>query len=418
MPLVPEEVFTPTTPVRDDMFATRRHEKIEDRVQQALREPGRQIILYGPTGVGKTSLLRFLCHKNQTPYVRVECGGEFDTMLQDALSKVVTEEVVERVASKSGEFGARVLAGIFGLNLGGQRAEEVKLASVRASLPVLLADALEQAEIEVLFLDNFENLGLQTHASDTRESIVQLLKSLADRAADNSDAVRLAIAGIPEASQELIIADEATARRLAQVEVTRMPQDELDQILERGEEKLGLTFAGLCRDRILQFSDGFPYYTHLLALHSVRQTITDGREEVEIGDFETALEGILLDCDLQLKTAYENAVETTGDVRMRRSIMEAMAQLNDLEVPFRAIRGAFLKLHPEYGSPQKLNFLSTALPALRDKYGIIADKNLPKSKNNFYRFRNPLMRAYVRLRMLRDNPGGTSQMNLSGKVQP
>ena len=61
-------------------------------------------------------------------------------------------------------------------------------------------------------------------------------------------------------------------------------------------------------------------------------------------------------------------------------------------------------MHPEYGEPQNLNFLSTALPDLKDRYGILADKGLPKSKNNLYRFKNPLMRAYVRLRMIRDNP--------------
>ena len=63
----PEEVFTPASPVRDDMFATRRHAGIEERVQGALGERGRQIIAYGPTGVGKTSLIRFLCHKGNIP---------------------------------------------------------------------------------------------------------------------------------------------------------------------------------------------------------------------------------------------------------------------------------------------------------------------------------------------------------------
>lgn len=43
----PEDVFTPATPVQDDMFATRHHEHLQDRVEDALGEPGRQVVVYG-----------------------------------------------------------------------------------------------------------------------------------------------------------------------------------------------------------------------------------------------------------------------------------------------------------------------------------------------------------------------------------
>jgi Cdc6-like AAA superfamily ATPase len=400
----PEDVFTPTSPVRDDMFASRRHEGLEERVQGALRERGRQIILYGPTGVGKTSLVRFLCHKNETSYVRTECGAPFDEMLRDALAQRVDEEVIERVRSTSGEVEAGLLAGIFSLKGRSGESEDVTVADVRRAMPNLIADALEAANVEVLFLDNYENLQVQDHVAATKMAIIQLLKSLSDRAADNRKALKLVVAGIPEASEELVTADEATARRLAQIEVPRMPADELDQILVHGEAKLGIEFEGLCRDRILQSSDGFPYYTHLIALHCSRRAINAQRGFVELSDFEGALDDIILDCDLTLRGAYRNAVETSGDVRARRSIMEAMARINDLEVPFRDIRGSFMELHPgRYDSPTKLNFLSPSMSELCDTYGILADKGLPKSKNNLYRFRNPLMRAYVRLTMERDS---------------
>lgn len=42
----PEQVFTPSRPVSDDMFATRQYEHLQDRVEGALVEQGRQIVLY------------------------------------------------------------------------------------------------------------------------------------------------------------------------------------------------------------------------------------------------------------------------------------------------------------------------------------------------------------------------------------
>jgi hypothetical protein len=90
--------------------------------------------------------------------------------------------------------------------------------------------------------------------------------------------------------------------------------------------------------------------------------------------------------------------------------MEAVATLNDLEVPFKAIRQSFLQLHPEYGTLERLNFISTAIKPLKEDYEILADRDMPKSKNNLYRFRNPLMRAYVRLRMRREKQTALPEM--------
>lgn len=69
----------------------------------------------------------------------------------------------------------------------------------------------------------------------------------------------------------------------------------------------------------------------------------DGRDHVTIEDFEASLDEILADCDLALRRSYQAAIETSGEVRVRKSVMEAMALLNDLEVPFKAIRESFLK---------------------------------------------------------------------------
>jgi len=110
--LKPEDVFTPATPVRDDMFATRRHEDLQDRVEAVLGERGRQVVLFGLTGVGKTSLIRYLCGQRKIPYIRVECGGTFEEMAREALGQAVGEEEIERINKRSGEaeFGATVWA--------------------------------------------------------------------------------------------------------------------------------------------------------------------------------------------------------------------------------------------------------------------------------------------------------------------
>jgi hypothetical protein len=95
-------------------------------------------------------------------------------------------------------------------------------------------------------------------------------------------------------------------------------------------------------------------------------------------------------------------VETTGKIQVRKGIIEAIAMMNDVEVPFRAVRTSFLKMHPEYETPEKLQFLSRAVTPLVEEHGILARTGKPKSRNNRYRFENPLMRGYVLLRMLKE----------------
>jgi len=396
----PEDVFTPATPVQEDMFAARRHADLEDRVNLALAQLGRQVVLYGDTGVGKTSLVWHLARTRKFRMERVECGSTFDDLMAEAVSLVEPRRETGRSDSEATHVEAGVgLPG--GIAKGGAKTDRGTTTETRPigrSAAAEMIDALERHHVDVLFLDNFENVNTASHRYQTAHSIAQLLKSLADRAADGKQHLKVVVAGIPEASESLVALDDATARRTAQIEVPRMPDIELDQILARGEKKLGISFGGLARHMILAYSDGFPYYTHLLALHSSRRSLSDGRRQVDLADFDAALDEILADCDLQIRTSYMRAVETTGEVRIRKSILEAIALYNEVEVTFKAIREGFLQLHPSYQTTARLNFLSTAIHPLKDQYGVLNDRGLPKSKRNLYRFTNPLMRAYVRLR--------------------
>jgi KaiC/GvpD/RAD55 family RecA-like ATPase len=396
----PQDVFTPATPVRDDMFSNRRHEHLQDRVEAVLGESGRQVVLFGETGVGKTSLVQHLCRQRRIEHVRVECGATFEETMRDVLARVLREEEVERVIANTTQ--AELEGSLFRiltsrLKAGSEnRVTKVKLPR---SLPGLVAEALAESGVRVLFLDNFENVFGKKHSDETTRAIAEMLKLFSDRSADAEADVKIVVAGIPAASEDLIAMDEATARRTAQIEVPRMPADELDLILVRGGEKLELEFEGFGRDQIVQYSDGFPYYTHLYGLHCSRRAIKDASRAVTIEHFERGLDEILADCDLRLRRAYQRAAETSGEVRVRKTVMEALATVSELEIPFKRIREEFLKLHPgRYRSVDQLNFISPSVSELMNM-DILADKGMRKSPRNLYRFKNPLMRGYVRLKM-------------------
>ncbi len=395
----PAEVFTPARAVGPEMWARRMYaghstpEGLQKRFEQRMGEVGRQIVLHGDTGVGKTSLVQHILDTRKVDYIRVECGQPFDTMIKEALAAAgLTEDKFEIVEETSGQAGVKASLGL--LFSGLQRSDtntETKV-SYPVSLPTTARVALSTAGVKVLFLDNFENLRAKDHGKETAVEIAQLMKSFSD-----TGDVKLVVAGIPEESEALLLLDEATSRRTAEIEVPRMSDEELDEILQNGERLLNIEFDADARAAIIRFSDGFPYYTHLLALHATRKALEDGENRVSSAHFVAALGEIIEDASLSLRRAYANAAETSGEVMVRKSIMTAMARSEKSEMTFREIREAFQQIHPQYDDLKKLNFINVDLGKLVER-GILQTRGVKKSKDRAYRFVNPLMRTFVRLK--------------------
>jgi Flp pilus assembly CpaF family ATPase len=58
------DVFTPTTPAR---LAFVERSSINNKLVNALRTPGKQIVVYGYSGSGKTTLLENKLHQSSPP---------------------------------------------------------------------------------------------------------------------------------------------------------------------------------------------------------------------------------------------------------------------------------------------------------------------------------------------------------------
>lgn len=406
-PPKPEAVFTPARPVGPHMWASRESSGasaagVQRRFEQRLAEPGRQVVLYGDTGVGKTSLVEHVCATNEIGYIRVECGQTFSDMLQEALGKAGTSK--ERVEAKTITKGRAGVRGDAAVAYSYSEHEDVD-TTISTTYPVSVATILREdfprAGYDVLFLDNFENVRSQPHRDDVTRDIAQFMKSCADH-----EGLKVVVAGIPAESERLLLLDEATSRRTAELEVPRMRDEELDEILRKGESILQIAFDADCRVTIIRYSDGFPYYTHLLALHASRSALADGSARVMMDHFDSALGEVLEDADLSLRRAYTEAAETSGEIKVRKSIMMALANQEKTELTFREIRLAFQKLHPRYVKLDSLNFINVGLGDLVGKYGVLQSRGTPKSPNRTYRFANPLMRSYVLLRNYEQNAAG------------
>jgi hypothetical protein len=80
----------------------------------------------------------------------------------------------------------------------------------------------------------------------------------------------------------------------------RMAKSELLEITDKGLSKLeGLTVDIDAKERIADYSQGLPYYTHLLARESALHAVTAGRTHITMADLEAAIKEAV---DSQLET--------------------------------------------------------------------------------------------------------------------
>jgi hypothetical protein len=70
-------------------------------------------------------------------------------------------------------------------------------------------------------------------------------------------------------------------------------------------------------------------------------------------------------------------------------------------VTLRGVQEDFLELYPQYEKVQRVQFIGKLLKEFRDEFGILEEAWLEDGRAG-YRFRDPLMRVYVRLQALRD----------------
>lgn len=404
MPLKPEDVFTPKTIVTRAMFARRNEPDLDgnpglqDTVQDALRERGGQILLYGDTGVGKSSLLKYAAEDEGLGTVVVECVSSMShaDILDALVRKVVSVKKVSirksAVAEASASAEGKVpwfakLSGTVKVAGGTDTDYEV----VEKDAIDVLADVLPRAGRTVIVLDNFQNIKLP----ETRELVAQTLEQLSDRAADSEGAdVKAVVIGIAEDAHSLLGESRSYGRRTTEIGVPRMPDDELREVLVRGFGKLNISVSDAIVDSFVFYSDGFPYFAHLLGLNVSRTVLRSDSKHATVDDLTAALKRSATGVTTTYSERVRKAREAGGAVQPRRQIMEMLAASDQRVWTSADVQAMWAA---KFGERDEYSFMHTALGQLSTpKHGNILRRRGPR-KHYQYQFEDPHMRPYLRI---------------------
>ena len=411
----PKEVFTPAVPARPTVFTRREKHKLQTNVEEVLTTPGFHLVLYGETGVGKTSLVEYVCKQAGIRFKKIDCAHdqEFEPLLRRAIAELDSRRLSGQTEESSvgGSLGARGVSGTSTL-------------SASSAYTMRERDLMHEFESVfrakrylLLFLDNFEEIGDSPRGLETKNQLLRLMKFLSDRDQPPlSGCPKIVIAGTSTATRDLLQTSRTATRRMRALLVPTMSVSELEQIISKGARQLRMRFDPEATSAIVRGSMGLPYYTHLLALRAVVvaldrspvlhrfRTVTVTTADVELAK-ETAIDERRLDLEGWFEGACGNEREP---FRPKQEILFTLADLQEQAESSgerrtetaRRIRDHLMRRYPQAAPWLDGDFPSSSLREL-EREGLVMRQSYA-GRPDSYAISDPNMAGYLLLRMARE----------------
>lgn len=296
------QAFAPRTPISSrDLFAGRWGE-IKSLVD-AVSQVGLHVVLYGERGVGKTSLanvipfiLEFFDQKGSPTRTTTRITVRTNANSADTFSSVWAKAFDEIYwYENSPSIGFRPMPGrqVTTLRQAYGLGDQLSIEDVRRTLSTLPGS--------VFVIDEFDRLPRKHTAQFT-----DLVKALSDGAIDTT----VVLVGVADTVDTLVKDHASISRALIQIPLKPMKIEELRQILENAEKKLGIVIDRVAGERIALMSQGRPHYTHLVGLLAVRAACARHSGVVSFPDVARAFEQAAKAADHTISKLHTDAIHS------------------------------------------------------------------------------------------------------------
>ena len=284
-------VFTPDIPA-ELTFVERK--QVNNKLVNAIRTPGKQIVVYGENGSGKTTLLTNKLNQLYEGYISTSCTGEttVEHILRDGFDQLGKFYISQVERKKSISIGGEIKNNyaLIANSIKIQRKRETNVTEVPIIPPDLTVQLLAKFFGESKYawvLEDFHKV-----RKSEKKRISDLLKVFANEA-QNAPSTKVIIIGAVESAGEIAAFSNDMNRRIYQIKVDLMTNEEISEIILRGSELLNLTFEDNVKAAIVMASGFRPSRCHQLCLNicqdleineTVEQTV-----KISMSDFEKSI---------------------------------------------------------------------------------------------------------------------------------
>ena len=258
---------------------------------------------------------------------------------------------------------------------------QIELANLGKYNPIIIIDEFDRVVDE----------NAKTLMSDT-------IKTLSDYSVNAT----VIIVGVAESIDNLIKKHESISRALTQVQMPRMSDDEIADVIAKGLGRLGMRISEDSIWRIKFYAKGLPYYAHSLGLYSARAAIREKVLRVNESHVEAAIIAVIENIDQTIKVLYDRAVYTAKKDTIYKQVLLACAlaetdklgrfPANAVVVPLETIMGKRYEI-PSFAFHLK-QFCESERGSVLEKIG------LPRKYK--FRFKDPIYQPFIIMEGVRD----------------
>lgn len=230
-------------------------------------------------------------------------GDSFSDVWRRALDEVYWNEDKPTMGFDTAMMTERVsLRAVFGIS------DEPSIDEIRR--------ALSNLKRSVFIFDEFDR-----GSSSVKSAFTDLVKTLSDYAVDTT----IVIVGVSDTVDDLVRDHASIVRSIVQVQLPRMTERELKDILEKASKVLNVSFSDEAASLIVRMSQGLPHYTHLIGLHATREAAKRLSATIENRDVHTSFSKAVRQAIQTIQEKYLRSIHSAHKDALYRHVLLACA---------------------------------------------------------------------------------------------
>jgi len=302
------QLLSPSDPIRSEEHLKGRERSLSE-IRRNLKMTGRHVFIFGDRGVGKTSLAQTAAisfHPSVNSPICVACGsGETFETVMGAVAKRVYAEFKGRNAEIKVGIKLPFISATLKTSI--ENGEQPEITTLNDAVDALSYASACHGDTPVVVVDEFDRL----ENMDEKTKFAELIKQLSDQEVD----IKLIFCGIGDSMLDLLGAHYSTGRAITPIQLQRLDDASLWQIVESSAEGLGL---GVDRETVLRIallSDGFPYFVHLVCEQMYWAAFEDEKPVATITPehFGKGVDNAVRHAMSLLKETYDKATKKYND---------------------------------------------------------------------------------------------------------
>jgi uncharacterized protein len=384
----------PSSPVQSEEHLHGREVQIR-RIKEALYSPGRTVFIYGDRGVGKTSLAQTIAyahHSSNHDPLLLACGphSTFGGLVRYALESSQPRTPPSSTTAKFGVSLPKGPGAHVELHHTKQQGGMPDPKEIDPNYAITLLQRAAEATPgdKIVVIDEFDQLT----TDEERARFAEFIKQIGDRQLG----VRFIFCGVAESLEKLLGAHKSCFRYIEGVEVPQLSWDARQEIIDTAAKALNVTVGTHPRFRIAAISDGFPHYVHLVSEKLFWALFNDPyqRSEPTQEHYHEAVNSAVLSIEQYLKAAYDAAtMKATSDYE------EVLWAIADDPALIRTIDNIYQSYETIMGQLEEQPMIREEFVGrLQSLKSGACGQILTSNRRTFYRFRENILRGYVRLR--------------------